>query len=203
MADLSGDYPSYIISSYSTGAVTGTGSNVGGLVGCNYNSSSITGDYWNIDTSGQRTSAGGTGLTTAQMMQASNFTGWPIADTGGSNAVWRIYDGYTYPLPRAFFAPATVTANNDSKTYDGLAYSGGNGVTYSTGAWDPKYMGTLTYGGTSQGAINAGTYSITPTGYYSGQQGYDISFVEGALTINPASLDRYLWEPDGKRIQGV
>ncbi len=48
--------------------------------------------------------------------------------------------------------------------------------------------GALVYGGTSQGAINAGSYVITPGGYYSNQQGYDISYVNGALTVNPAPL---------------
>jgi len=54
-----------ISNSYSTGAVTGTG-DVGGLVG--YGSDSSTSNsYWDTQTSGCTTSAGGTGLTTAQM----------------------------------------------------------------------------------------------------------------------------------------
>ncbi|MBI5875042.1 MAG: MBG-2 domain-containing protein [Deltaproteobacteria bacterium] len=74
-----------------------------------------------------------------------------------------------------------------SKSYDGLAYTGGNGVLYSIAS--PTLSGTLTYSGTSQGATNAGSYVITPGGYYSTQQGYDISYVDGILTINPASLN--------------
>ena len=46
--------------------------------------------------------------------------------------------------------------------------------------------GTLTYGGTAQGAVNAGSYAITPGGLTSGN--YAINFVDGTLTINPAAL---------------
>jgi filamentous hemagglutinin family protein len=83
----------------------------------------------------------------------------------------------------------SVTANAAGKTYDGLAYSGGNGVSYSglvneEGA--SVLGGALTYGGSSQGAINAGSYAITPGGLSSGN--YTISYSNGALTVNPALL---------------
>jgi hypothetical protein len=88
-------------------------------------------------------------------------------------------------------APAalSVTAQNVSKAYDGVAYSGGNGVAYAgfVGSEDASVLaGTLTYGGSSQGAINAGSYSITPGGLSSGN--YNISFVNGTLTITSALL---------------
>ncbi|HZW24442.1 MAG TPA: MBG domain-containing protein, partial [Gallionella sp.] len=86
-------------------------------------------------------------------------------------------------------APLTVTANNASKTYDGLAYSGGNGVSYSgfvNGEGAGILGGTLAYGGTSQGAINAGGYNITLSGLTSSN--YAISYVDGTLTVNPAPL---------------
>ena len=83
-----------------------------------------------------------------------------------------------------------VTANNDTKTYNGLAYSGGNGVNYSgfvNGDTSAVLSGTLSYGGTSQGAINAGPYTITPSGLANGL-GYNLSYTNGALTVNPALL---------------
>jgi len=86
-------------------------------------------------------------------------------------------------------APLIVTANDASKTYDGLAYSGNNGVAYSgwvNGETAAVLGGALAYGGTSQGAINAGSYLITPSGLTSGN--YTISYVNGALTINKAHL---------------
>ena len=84
-------------------------------------------------------------------------------------------------------ASLTVTANDASKVYDGLAFSGGNGVTYAGFVNDETASvlgGSLTYGGDSQGAVNVGGYSIDPTGLTSGN--YEISYVNGALTVEPA-----------------
>lgn len=78
----------------------------------------------------------------------------------------------------------TIEAKNDFRTYDSMAYSGGNGVTYSgfvMGESESALSGTLAYGGTSQGAVRAGTYSISPRGLTSNN--YSIGFVDGQLTI--------------------
>ncbi len=86
-------------------------------------------------------------------------------------------------------AALTVTANNASKVYDGLAYSGGNGVSYSgfvNGETSSVLGGTLAYGGTAQGAVNAGTYSIMGSGLTSGN--YNITYAPGALTVSAAAL---------------
>ncbi len=81
-----------------------------------------------------------------------------------------------------------IAANNDSKTYNGLGYTGGNGVTYS-GFVNSETLavlgGTLVYGGTSQNSTNAGTYTIAPSGQTSGN--YTISYTNGTLTINQAA----------------
>ncbi|MBI5625799.1 MAG: hypothetical protein HY935_01140 [Nitrosomonadales bacterium] len=87
-------------------------------------------------------------------------------------------------------ASLTVTANAATKTYDGLAYTGGNGVAYSgfvNGETNAVLGGTLAYSGSSQGAINAGGYVITPGGLSSSN--YTIGYVDGILTINPAPLN--------------
>jgi filamentous hemagglutinin family protein len=181
---LMGGNTGTISNSYSTGNVTG-GSAVGGLVGFN-SSNNISNSFWDTVTSSQATSAGGTGKTTAQMKQLASFGSWNIANTGGSGAVWRIYEGDTYPLLMSFLTPLTITANADSKTYDGQTYYGGNGVTYSIASATPS--GAPIYSGTSQGAMTVGSYVITPGGYYSNQQGYDISYANGALTINPLTV---------------
>ncbi|MBQ0944182.1 filamentous hemagglutinin N-terminal domain-containing protein [Ideonella sp. 4Y16] len=86
-------------------------------------------------------------------------------------------------------APLTITAANASKTYNGLAYSGGNGVSYSgfvNGETASVLGGTLSYGGSAQGATNAGSYAITPAGLTSSN--YDISFANGTLSVDPATL---------------
>ena len=168
--------------SYSTGAVSGF-SNAGGLVGGITNMGGYN-SYWDIQTSGQATTRGnGTGLTSDQMKYQGNFVGFNFTTK------WRIYDGQTSPLLKAFLTPLTVTANNVIKTYDGNAYSGDNGASFSTGGQPGGVQGTLAYGGSAQGAMNAGTYAITPGGLYStGQQGYDITFVSGTLTVNKKTL---------------
>ena len=71
-----------ITNSYAVGSVSGTGSNIGGLLGAN--NGTITNGYWNIDTSGQATSAGGTGLTSTQMQNAANFAGFNFTTTPGA-----------------------------------------------------------------------------------------------------------------------
>ncbi len=86
-------------------------------------------------------------------------------------------------------AALTVTASDDTKAYDGAAYSGGNGVTYSgfVGSDTAASLGgTLAYGGTSQGAVNAGGYSIIASGLTSAN--YSIAYAPGTLTVSPAAI---------------
>ena len=91
-----------VIDSYSTGGVTG-GDDVGGLVGRSYDGT--TGEcFWDTETSGQATSAGGTGNTTAEMMDFATFSGagwniWTVAPgSTNSTRIWNIVDGLTYPF---------------------------------------------------------------------------------------------------------
>jgi len=81
----------------------------------------------------------------------------------------------------------TITANATNKVYDGVAFSGGNGVTYSSfvnGETNTVLVGTLIYSGTSQGATNVGSYPITPSGLTNAN--YAITFNDGTLTISKA-----------------
>jgi filamentous hemagglutinin family protein len=116
---------------YSTGSVTGTGDAVGGLVGFNqgtineaYSAGAVKGSshfgglvgtadtstgegtvgnsFWDVETSGQATSAGGTGLTTAQMMTGANFTSATSANGNSDPAwdfaeTWGLIEGISYP----------------------------------------------------------------------------------------------------------
>ncbi|SFW48313.1 MBG domain-containing protein, partial [Chitinophaga sancti] len=86
-------------------------------------------------------------------------------------------------------AALTVTANNATKIYDGVGYSGGNGVSYSGFVNSENagvLIGTLTYSGSSQGAVNAGSYVITPSGLSAAN--YTITYVDGGLSIGKAAL---------------
>ncbi|SJZ88070.1 The GLUG motif-containing protein [Trichlorobacter thiogenes] len=185
-----------ISNSYAIGKVTGNSyTSVGGLAGINTADSSISNSFFNSDPPGQDSAVGGNagtltnvvGKTTSELKTASSFSdaGWSISATGGSPAIWRIYEGKTYPLLRSFLTAMSVTANNAAKNYDGTAYNGGNGVQYAPAGYNAdRVAGTLSYSGSSQGATAIGSYTITPDGLFSDQLGYDISFISGALNIN-------------------
>jgi hypothetical protein len=153
---------------YATGNVVGTTA-IGGLIG-SYSSGTVTASYWDTETSGQTTSAGGTGITgktTAQMKQVATFSGWDLATTGGSSSMWRIYEGNTGPLLRGFLTSLTVA--DATLTYNGTA---------QTGTAIPT-SGSRT--GTAASGTNAGSYAA-----WSSQTGYDIT--GGLLTITPKAL---------------
>lgn len=83
----------------------------------------------------------------------------------------------------------TVTANSDTKIYDGASYSGGNDVIYGgfvEGEGKVVLDGTLSYSGASQGATDAGTYALSASGLTS--KNYEITYIDGTLTINPKAI---------------
>ena len=75
---------------YAAGAVSGS-VNVGGLVG---RSNGTVASFWDMDTTGQLVSDGGSGLSTRQMLKRSTFegAGWNF------EAVWEIVEGVNYPF---------------------------------------------------------------------------------------------------------
>jgi hypothetical protein len=100
---------------YATGATT-AGSYYGGLVGYVF-SGTVTGSFWNAQTSGLASSAGGTGLTTLQMKVADNFTSgsttWDFAST------WAIHGGYPY-LQSLTTCTLAYKADMHGRVADGL-----------------------------------------------------------------------------------
>ena len=71
------------------------------------------------------------------------------------------------------------------KTMTVPAYNGSNGVLFAPADYNAaRVLGSVSYGGNSQGATAIGSYTITPGGLYSDQLGYDISFISGVLNIN-------------------
>jgi hypothetical protein len=90
-----------ISTSYSTGTVGGD-NRAGGLVGYNnWDYGVITSSFWDVETSGQSSSDGGTGRTTAEMQTAATFleAGWDfVGETdNGTDDVWWILEGQDYP----------------------------------------------------------------------------------------------------------
>ncbi len=189
---------STVRNSYSTGSVSGN-SFVGGLVGNMNGGGTVSDSYWDMDTSGQPTSAGGTRLPTVDMQTYQTFhdATWNISDIGGTNKVWRIYDGHSYPLLRSFLTPVTVSADSVSKSYDGGSNPAPANIRYTTSAGTTStlsgILGGLTYGSDT----SAGTHSLS--GYYStDQQGYDIRYApQSVLTITPANVPTNPTNPKG------
>jgi hypothetical protein len=91
---------------YSTGSVTCAGDvclQVGGLVGAG--SGIVSGSLWDVGSSGQGDSDGGTGKATAEMKDITTFSdaSWDIVavadpDTRDASCIWNIVDGATYPF---------------------------------------------------------------------------------------------------------
>jgi filamentous hemagglutinin family protein len=131
--------------------------------------------------------AGSTGLTA-------------LVGTGSGNFRYNsdeLVNNYTTALGAGTYAiyrespTATITINNDSKTYNGIAYTGSNGYTLTSGGMNgdaASQVGAgISYGGTSQNAKAAGSYTITGPSAASAL-GYHITYVGGTLTVNKADF---------------
>ncbi len=79
---------------YAAGAVTGKQGVVGGLVGGRKVLGQVIGSLWDIESSGQATSDGGVGMTTAEMKSESTYlaANWDFGNT------WLICEGINYPV---------------------------------------------------------------------------------------------------------
>jgi hypothetical protein len=88
-----------IMFSYSSSYVEGH-QEVGGLIGAQDKGESIN-CFWDEETSGQESSYGGTGKTTAEMQTGSTFlvAGWDFVDetANGTEDIWAICEGTNYP----------------------------------------------------------------------------------------------------------
>jgi hypothetical protein len=104
-------YDGSVRNCYSTGSVTGY-EHVGGLVGMNEDSGAgrnfrgtVRNSFWDVETSGQATSDGGTGKTRGEMKDIITFldADWEIITVAGSDTrnaeyIWNIVNGVTYPF---------------------------------------------------------------------------------------------------------
>ena len=178
-----------VSSSYSTGAVTGTGTSVGGLVGLN--TGTVTASYWDVQTSGRTSSAGGSGaagLPTAQLQGA--------LPTGFSNTVWSTGAGL-YPYLTWQFAAGTTPQSLSGIAYqaNGTALAGAtlagtvNGAVFAgaTGA-DGYYYFLLPQGSTAQGSgvfIDIAGNAVKANDYVQGAMGsvQNLNLTAGTLDV--------------------
>jgi len=176
----------YVTQCYSAGAVSGK-SGVGGLVGQKSAQGAATGCFWDIQTSGQSQSAGGTGTTTAQMQTAKTFldAAWGfVGETkNGTEDIWWILEGKDYPrLAWEFRAFAPDPPNGATDV-----------IVSPTLSWFAARTATVhaVYFGQDQAAVASATPGSV--GIYRGRQ------PRGTTTYDPGNLlfgKTYYWRID-------
>jgi len=149
-----------IIMSYSTGTITGK-RRVGGLVGTNGEGGNVTSSFWDIETSGQATSAEGTGLTTAEMQDINTFknAGWDL--------IGEIFNGtcdYWHISP---------------SDYPSLCYHNGDSPVMPVG------LGTAQEPYLIRDVRDLGTVWFKPLAHYSLEASVDLSGIMWSLAVVP------------------
>ncbi|MBV5322364.1 MAG: hypothetical protein JZU60_00850 [Ilumatobacteraceae bacterium] len=207
---LIGSTTGLLKNSYATGLVTSTApSTTGALVGTA--TAAISNSFYNKDSNasmpgvGAQSSSGGvTGFTTSEMKDAANFTtainsmavdGSLHAPAWDFSNIWTM--GANGPILQKLITAFTVTANNVSKTYDGLIYSGGYSATLTNTPAGFINNG-IAYSGTALLATQAGKYAITPT--LNSNPQYVVTYINGELTINPAAVSASSINLSGSRV---
>ncbi len=177
------NYHGTITNAYATGKVNNgvSGQYTGGLVG--YNSGTVTNSFWDIITTAQSTSAGGTGMTTSQMMTQAYFetgsifitgTGWDFTNT------WWLSEGNTRPFLRMEYSTNIINAHqlqlmamNPGANYTLGADINMAELTNPSGMWGAYY-----------GFVPVGKVGTQFTGAFNGQNHTITNF-----TINRSYLD--------------
>ncbi len=100
-----------VVNCYARGEVSGETA-VGGLIG-RREFAVIEHSFWDVNSSGEPNSAGGTGLTTAQMQMRNTFAyaGWDMVN------VWDIGENQTYPFLRTHL-PSDINKDDGTNFYD-------------------------------------------------------------------------------------
>jgi len=180
---------------YSTGPVDGSGSCIGGLIGSKTYNEYVLGSFWDIETSNQANSAGGTGKTTEEMKSIDTYyyAGWDfVGETvNGKEEIWNLYsenDGYPYfssDFPGS--VPPSVTTDNPvsflyhTATVEGEAIStGGEDVTTKGFCWGTSPEPTLADYFTDEGA-GLGYFSSELTGLVEGTQYYYRAYATNSI----------------------
>jgi hypothetical protein len=147
-----------------------------------------TGDYDGDPhgATGSATGVGGANLN-SQLDLGETFTNAP-----GGTAHWTFNGGTNYNNDEGDVqitinkVELTVTADIKSKTYDANPFTAFTRTItgFVNSENDSVVSGNLTYGGTAVGAVNAGSYTITPNVSGLSATNYTFKAANGALTIN-------------------
>jgi len=190
---------SQIVNCYSIGVVAG--SNTGGLV--SYNAGVITNSFWDTQTSGQTTSAGGTGLTTAEMQTLTIYTDstWDfVGETAnGTNDYWDMSSclngGYPYLSWQTDLSFTTPTGSGTTADpYQIATLADLRWLSENSCVWDKNFIQTADInaaethnwnisGSDTLGFSPIGNSTINFTGSYNGQGHIiDSLFIDGLFT---------------------
>ena len=182
---------------------SGAAGTAGGLIAV-ASAGTIEASYWDRYASGQALGVGSnTGATVTSLASVtSDAAQWNAADyiynasawsmlatgatsdidlTGGQALTWRMYEGFTTPMLKAFLKPGTVAVSVGDAT---AVYNGTRQLVSAT-VTAPNGVDTSLILGGGRGR-DVGSYA---TGAYSTQQGYDLIVTgTGTLTITPKAL---------------
>jgi hypothetical protein len=147
--------------SYATGRVMiyQEGGDQGGLVGVSENDPTITDSYWNTETSLQEQSAGGTGLSTAQMRESASYPGWEFSEGN----VWNRADGLNGGYPYLTFSTLhTISVAVTPENSGSVEWAGG----YPCGATarlvlNPETGHTIGWVSGCNGILDGNVYTIS------------------------------------------
>ena len=150
---------------YSAGPVTGAGY-VGGLIGNQYSSTTVN-CFWDVQTSGQTSSAGGSGKNPADMKSYLTFSvrGWPLKGINGT--IWNIGNGRNNGYPYLDWQypgdPAIVTmaaqpsgSGTSGDPYQIATLSNLYWMTQDASRWSMVYRQTADIDATSSSSLDAG-----------------------------------------------
>jgi len=164
--------------SYSIGDVSGN-DYVGGLTGMSWQVNYIS-SYWNINTSGQTTSDGGTGLTDTEMQTRSNFVNWDFTNT------WQMG---TYPVFTWQSVPQTIIVDiNGSGNYTSIQEAINNASVSDTISIEPgTYTENIDI--TKSLTIESSTLNRSDVIIQPESSGYVINITSDNVNIESVSID--------------
>jgi hypothetical protein len=156
--------------------------------GCTLNSPSgnvgvLQGDTNNVGCSASNGAFGSAGAGTGKQVSAD------VSLTGSAKDNYQLASNTASTTADILRKELTVTADDQSKTYDGNAFTAFTRTItgFVNNETESVISGSVTYSGSAVGAINAGTYTITPEVSGLSANNYTFKAVNGTLTIDKAT----------------
>ena len=131
--------------------------------------------------------------STSALFDSKNAGKWNVTvdgitiKSGDATKNYKLLNTKAFDQAEITKASLIIAAQNETKTADSVPYSGGPGIVLAglaAGESIDDLNGSLTWLGTSQGAVKFGTYSLIAGGLTSSN--YSVSYVDGTLDIRPA-----------------